>query len=152
MMKGLSRYPLSIEDAAPGKLVRTRSRAATNSAAGNASVSGNDGSTSDPVTYLGRTLLPLPSTVKQQSSYTIQAGDRLDNVSAKLLGNPLLYWMLLEANGTSDPALLCAIPGRKIIVPAAVGQGNDPFDEPVAARRSTAAAPATHTDDAREQP
>jgi nucleoid-associated protein YgaU len=146
-MKGLSRYPLSIENAAPGKLVRTRTRAAT----GSTPVPGN-GDTSDPVTYLGRTLLPLPTTIKQQSTYTIKAGDRLDNVSTKLLGNPLLYWMLLEANGTSDPAQLCAIPGRKIIVPAAVGQGNNPFDEPVAARRSTAAAPSTHSDDVKEEP
>ncbi|MGK6355781.1 hypothetical protein ACMGDH_11230 [Sphingomonas sp. DT-207] len=149
-MKRLSRYPLSVENAAPGKLVRTRTRAATGSAAGRSPASG--GEPSDSVTYLGRTLLPLPGTIKQQSSYTIQAGDRLDNVSAKLLGNPLLYWMLLEANGTSDPALLCAVPGRKIVVPAAVGQGNDPFDEPVGGRRSTAAAPAKRTDDAGEQP
>ena len=148
-MKGLTRYPLAIENAVPGKLVRTRTRAAASNATGRSPASGGS---SDSVTYLGRTLLPLPDTIKQQSSYTIQAGDRLDNVSTKLLGNPLLYWMLLEANGTSDPALLCAIPGRKIIVPAAVGQGNNPFDEPVAARRSTAAAPATHADDAGEQP
>ncbi|MGH6616999.1 hypothetical protein [Sphingomonas sp.] len=145
-MRRLSRYPLSIENAAPGKLVRTRTRAATGDMAASGSTS------TDSVTYLGRTLLPLPSTIKQQSTYTIQAGDRLDNVSAKLLGDPLLYWMLLEANGTSDPASLCTNPGRKIIVPAIVGQGNDPFDEPAAARRSTAAAPAAHADDAEESP
>lgn len=147
-MRRVTRYPLSIENAAPGKLVRTRTRAVTNSATGRGA--DDDAAGAGSVAYLGRTLLPLPSTFKQQSSYTIQAGDRLDNVSAKLLGDPLLYWMLLEANGISDPALLCATPGRRIIVPAAVGQANNPFDEPLAARRSTAAAPATNTGDGEE--
>lgn len=147
-MRTLNRYPLKIETAAPGKLVRTRSRPAANSSKAPAKT----GSGAISVAYLGRTLLPLPSTLKAQSSYTIQAGDRLDNLSYKLLGDPLLYWMLLEANGISDPAMLCAVAGRKIIVPAAVGQGNDPLDEPVAAKRSTAAAPTSNTDDSEEQP
>jgi nucleoid-associated protein YgaU len=147
-----SRYPLSTENAAPGKLVRTRTRPATGSLAIRAASTGVVKAGSQLVAYLGRTLLPLPSTIKQQSTYTIQAGDRIDNVSTKLLGDPLLYWMLLEANGTSNPASLCMHPGRKIIVPAAVGQGNDPFDEPVAAQRSTAPAPKTKIDDSEESP
>ena len=139
-MSRTRRYPLTIETAAPGRLVRTRQRPAA----------GGDGTAAPTLAYLGRTLLPLPNSLKQQSIYTIQAGDRLDNVAAKLLGDPLLYWMLLEANGISDPATLCAVPGRKIVVPAAVGQGNDPFDQPMAARRGTAPALATHTDDGEE--
>ena len=146
------RYPLSIETAAPGKLVRKRTRPAAGSAAARLAASAGTRAGAESVAYLGRTLLPLPSTIKQQSTYTIQAGDRIDNVSTKLLGDPLLYWMLLEANGTSDPAALCSNPGRKIIVPAAVGQGNDPFDQPVAAQRSTASAPVTKIDDSEENP
>jgi hypothetical protein len=147
-----SRYPISTEDAAPGKLVRTRTRPVTGNIAIRPSSSGAVKAGSESVAYLGRTLLPLPSTIKQQSTYTILAGDRIDNVSTKLLGDPLLYWMLLEANGTSDPASLCMQPGRKIIVPAAVGQGNDPFDQPVAGQRSTAPAPSAKTDDSEESP
>ncbi|HXC55129.1 MAG TPA: LysM domain-containing protein [Rhizomicrobium sp.] len=147
-MRKASRYPLSVESAAPGKLVRTRTRAVPNGPP----ASGNMARDKAAFSYLGRTLLPLPSTLKAQSSYTIQAGDRLDNISTRLLGDPLLYWMLLEANGVSDPATLCAIPGRKITVPAAVGQGSNPFGEPLAGRRSTAAAPASHSDDSEENP
>lgn len=146
------RYPVSMEDAAPGKLVRMRTRPATVSVTARAPSSGTAKAGADQVAYVGRTLLPLPSTIKRQSTYTIQAGDRIDNVSTKLLGDPLLYWMLLEANGTSDPASLCMRPGRKIIVPAAVGQGSDPFHQPVAAQRSTAPAPATKVDDSEENP
>jgi nucleoid-associated protein YgaU len=148
-----SRYPVSTDNAAPGKLVRMRTRPATGSSVtAHAASPGSVKAAAASVAYIGRTLLPLPSTIKQQSTYTIQAGDRIDNVSTRLLGDPLLYWMLLEANGTSDPASLCMNPGRKIIVPAAVGQGNDPFDQPIAAQRSTAAAPVTKTDDSEENP
>lgn len=144
----LSRYPVQIEQAAPGKLVRTRVRHVagpdpTSTAAG-------DATARDAVPYLARTILPLATTLKPQTSYTIVAGDRLDNLSARLLGDPMLYWMLLEANNVSDPASLCAVPGRKIIVPAVVGQGSDPFDQPQASRRGTAAAPTDRTDDGEE--
>ncbi|MGN6124892.1 MAG: hypothetical protein ACTHOJ_18250, partial [Sphingomonas oligoaromativorans] len=60
--------------------------------------------------------------------------------------------MLLEANNASDPAMLCAVPGRKIVVPAVVGQGSNPFDQPQASRRGTAAAPVDRTDDGEELP
>jgi hypothetical protein len=137
MTRTLSRYPLSIETAAPGQPVRTRTR---------------QDRTGVSVQYLGRSLLPLPSTIQRKSSYTVQAGDRIDNVSARLLGDPLLYWMLMEANGASDPALLCAVPGRKLIVPSIVGLGSSPFDQPKAAKRTSAAAPASQADDQDEHP
>jgi len=158
----LSRYPVQIEHAAPGKLVRTRIRDVPAQAGPGSAPGGSNGTSngSDPgaagakdsVFYLARSILPLASTLKPQTSYTIMAGDRLDNISAKLLGDPMLYWMLLEANNVSDPATLCAVPGRKIIVPAVVGQGTDPFDEPQASRRGTAAAPTDLTDDDEENP
>jgi nucleoid-associated protein YgaU len=159
MTRRLSRYPVQIEQAAPGKFVRTRVRyvpaAAGSSSAGSSGTSNGNpdaGSLKDAVLYLARSILPLASTLKPQTSYTIMAGDRLDNISAKLLGDPMLYWMLLEANNVSDPALLCSVPGRKIIVPAVVGQGTDPFDQPQASRRGTAAAPSDRTDDGEETP
>lgn len=147
-----TRYPVQIEHAAPGKLVRTRTRHVTRDPA--TAISGDDDTAEvkQAVPYLARTILPLASSFKPQASYTIQAGDRLDNLAARLLGNPLFYWMLLEANNTSDPATLCAVPGRKIIVPAVVGQSTDPFDQPQGSRRGTAAAPTDQTDDSEESP
>jgi|APAra7269096714_1048519.scaffolds.fasta_scaffold00622_12 nucleoid-associated protein YgaU len=153
----LTRYPLQIEQAAPGKLVRTRTRHVPAASAPTPSPTPTPTSgqpsladAKDAVPYLARTLLPLASSFNRQTTYTIQAGDRLDNVSARLLGDPMLYWMLLEANNVSDPAMLCASPGRKIIVPALVGQSGDPFDQPQASRRGTAAAPTDQTDDLEE--
>ncbi len=144
----LTRYPVQIDQAAPGKLVRTRVR----QVAGSPPDASRDAAARDAVPYLARTILPLATTLKPQSSYTIVAGDRLDNLAARLLGDPLLYWVLLEANNVSDPASLCAVPGRKIIVPAIVGQSNEPFDQPQASRRGTAAAPSDTTADGDESP
>ncbi|HWU96867.1 MAG TPA: baseplate wedge protein 53 [Sphingomonas sp.] len=145
-----TRYPVQIEHAAPGKLVRTRTRHVETSATTTISGTDDTGDAKQAVPYLARTILPLASSFKPQTSYTIQAGDRIDNLAARLLGNPLLYWMLLEANNASDPATLCAVPGRKIIVPAVVGQSTDPFDQPQGSRRGTAAAPTDQTDDSEE--
>ncbi len=150
----LTRYPVQIDQAAPGKLVRTRVRDAggPTPAPAYAYDTAGDASARDAVPYLARTILPLASTLKPQSSYTIVAGDRLDNLAAQLLGDPMLYWVLLEANNISDPASLCAVPGRKIIVPAVVGQGSDPFDQPQASRRGAAAAPSDNSLDGDESP
>jgi nucleoid-associated protein YgaU len=147
-MRTVSRYPRSPETAAPGKPVRTRGRPAVSGAA-----AGSDGFDigGGTIAYLGRTLLPLAGSVKRQSTYTVQAGDRLDNLTARLLGDPTLFWVLLEANNVSDPAWLCAVPGRKIVVPALAGQNSSPLHEPLLARRTTAAAPSAHIDDAQEE-
>ena len=160
--RNLSRYPVQIEHAAPGKFVRTRARQVPAAKPGSGpSPTGSRGTSTgtdagaggkDAVLYLARSILPLASTFKPQTTYTILAGDRLDNLSAKLLGDPLLYWMLLEANNVSDPAVLCSVPGRKIVVPAVVGQSTDSFDQPQASRRGTAAAPSDHSDDSEETP
>ena len=132
-----TRYPLTVDTAAPGKTVRTRARAAPSG---------------ESISYLGRTLLPLPEALQQQGTYTTRAGDRIDNVSARLLGDPLLYWMLMEANGATDPAALCAAPGSKIVVPAAVGHQTSSMDHPKAAARTAAPAPVSHADDRDEMP
>ena len=49
----------------------------------------------------------------------IADGDRLDNLAAKFLGDPLLYWMICDANGATDPDELTAQAGRQIVIPVA---------------------------------
>lgn len=142
----LSRYPVQLDRAAPGKLVRTRVRPVAPAPGEPASGESEQGA----LPYLARTILPLATSFKPQSRYTIQAGDRIDLIAARLLGDPLLYWMLLEANNASDPASLCAVPGRSIVVPAVVGQDHDPFDQPQGSRRGAVAAPTDDADDREE--
>jgi nucleoid-associated protein YgaU len=66
-----------------------------------------------PITYLARRFVPQPgaanySTVAQ---YTVKKGDRLDLIAAKYLGDPLIYWLLCDANGATRPGDLVATPG-----------------------------------------
>jgi nucleoid-associated protein YgaU len=84
-----------------------------------------------PVMYLARRIIPQPATYTTPQSYVIVDGDRLDNLAARFLGDPLLYWMICDANGTTDPDALTSAPDsagtssatarQTINVPAAPG-------------------------------
>jgi nucleoid-associated protein YgaU len=80
------------------------------------------------ITYLARRFVPASgapnfATVAQ---HTVQQGDRLDLIAAKYLGDPLLYWVLCDANGTLDPDTLVATPGTvlNITMPQGVPGGS----------------------------
>src|SRR6478752_2857348 len=72
-----------------------------------------------PVMYLVRRIVPQTSTYTATQTYTIAEGDRLDNLAARFLGDPLLYWMICDANSAGDPDELTAQAGRVIVIPVA---------------------------------
>ena len=84
-----------------------------------------------PVMYLARRIVPQPTTYTSTQTYVIVDGDRLDNLAARFLGDPLLYWMICDANGATDPDALTSAPdstgmgnaaaGHTILIPAAPG-------------------------------
>jgi nucleoid-associated protein YgaU len=74
-----------------------------------------------PVAYLARRIIPQAATYTATSAYVIVDGDRLDNLAATFLGDPLLYWMICDANGGTDPDELTAQAGRTILIPVASG-------------------------------
>ena len=66
------------------------------------------------VTYLARRIVPQAgapnyATVAQ---HTVRSGDRLDLIAAKYLGDPLMFWLLCDANGAIRPGALVATPGK----------------------------------------
>ena len=66
------------------------------------------------VTYLARRFVPQPgapnySTVAQ---HTVKQGDRLDLIAANYLGDPLMFWLLCDANGAVRPDALIETPGK----------------------------------------
>jgi len=66
------------------------------------------------ITYLSRRFVPQPgapnyATVAQ---HTVKNGDRLDLIAARYLGDPLMFWLLCDANGAIAPNDLIATPGR----------------------------------------
>jgi nucleoid-associated protein YgaU len=72
-----------------------------------------------PVMYLARRILPQASIYQAVQSHVVVDGDRLDNLAAKFLGDPLLFWMICDANSSSDPDALTAQVGRSILIPLA---------------------------------
>lgn len=74
-----------------------------------------------PVVYLARRIIPQAAIYTSVQSYVIVEGDRLDNLAAKFLGDPLLYWMICDVNGATDPDELTAQAGCSILIPLASG-------------------------------
>jgi hypothetical protein len=71
------------------------------------------------VAYLQRRIIPQPETYASVQRYAVVDGDRLDNLSARFYGDPILYWMICDASGATDPDELTAQIGRTIQVPLA---------------------------------
>ncbi len=66
------------------------------------------------VSYLQRRIVPQPgapnfATVAQ---HTVRQGDRLDLLAAMYLGDPIMFWLLCDANGAIRPWDLVATPGK----------------------------------------
>jgi hypothetical protein len=72
-----------------------------------------------PVVYLARRILPQPSVYVSVQNYAVVENDRIDNLSARFLGDPLLFWMICDANIATDPDELTSQKGRSILIPLA---------------------------------
>jgi hypothetical protein len=73
------------------------------------------------VAYLSRRIIPKSAVYTQTQSYSVVIGDRLDNLAARFLGDPLLYWMIADANGAQNADDLTAEPGLVIQIPLVSG-------------------------------
>lgn len=73
------------------------------------------------VAYLSRRIIPRATVYTQTQNYSVVAGDRLDNLAARFLGDPLLFWMICDANGAENPDTLTAEPGRALQIPLVSG-------------------------------
>ena len=68
------------------------------------------------IPYLARRIVPQPgapnyATINQ---YTVKQGDRLDIIAAKYLGDPLMAWLICDANGAIEPEKLVETPGTTL--------------------------------------
>jgi hypothetical protein len=79
------------------------------------------------ITYLARRFVPQPgaATFSTIAQHSVQQGDRLDLLAGKYLGDPLLFWLLCDANGAIEPAKLVETPGKilNITMPQGVPGG-----------------------------
>ena len=67
-----------------------------------------------PVAYVLRRFVPPPERLQLLQQHTVMQGDRLDNIAAKYLGDPTLFWQLCDANGAMRPWELVETVGRKL--------------------------------------
>jgi len=66
------------------------------------------------IIYLQRRFVPPPDQFQLLQQYTVTQGDRLDNIAAKYLGDPELFWRIADANGAMSPEELVETIGRKL--------------------------------------
>jgi len=66
------------------------------------------------IIYLKRRFVPPPDRFQLLQLHTVTQGERLDNIAAKYLGDPELFWRLADANGAMRPEDLVATVGRTL--------------------------------------
>lgn len=71
------------------------------------------------VRYVRRRFLPDADNLTTVVEHTVTEGDRLDNVAARYLGDPTLFWGVADANNAMRPEELTEEVGRalKIALP-----------------------------------
>lgn len=66
------------------------------------------------VVYLARRFVPPPERFTLLQEHEVTQGDRLDNVTARYLGDPELFWRVADANNAMRPDELTAEIGRRL--------------------------------------
>jgi hypothetical protein len=68
-----------------------------------------------PVVYARRRFLPSPAGMSTLFQYTVRDGDRLDNITAAKIVDPLQFWRVCDGNLTFYPGDL-VVPGQVIVI------------------------------------
>jgi hypothetical protein len=66
------------------------------------------------IVYLRRRLVPPPERFALLQEHTVTEGDRLDNITARYLGDPEQFWRICDANAAMRPEELMEIIGRRL--------------------------------------
>jgi hypothetical protein len=66
------------------------------------------------IVYVRRRFVPSPERFELLLEHTVVEGDRLDNVTAKYLGDPEQFWRVCDANRAMQPDELTSPIGRKL--------------------------------------
>lgn len=66
------------------------------------------------VSYLRRRFLPSPERFALLQEHVVTQGERLDNVTAKYIGDPEAFWRIADANSAMRPDALTETIGRRL--------------------------------------
>jgi hypothetical protein len=64
--------------------------------------------------YLRRRFLPQPENFTTLQEHVVAQGDRIDNITARYLGDPLQFWRVCDANRAMRPDELTEVLGRRL--------------------------------------
>jgi hypothetical protein len=67
--------------------------------------------------YLRRRFLPLAGNGSLIAEHVVTQGERLDNITARYLGDPEQFWRVCDANNAKQPEELTAEIGRRLRIP-----------------------------------
>ncbi len=69
-----------------------------------------------PIVYLRRRFVPAPGgTIIAE--HLVTEGERIDNITARYLGDPELFWRVCDANNALRASELEAAVGRRLVIP-----------------------------------
>ncbi len=79
--------------------------------------------TGQSITYLVRRIVPQPGAPNfaTVAKHVVRQGDRLDLIAAKYLADPLIFWLICDANGAVTPDDLVETPGRILNITTPLG-------------------------------
>jgi hypothetical protein len=66
------------------------------------------------VVYLKRRFVPPPERFALLQEHFVAQGERLDNITARYIGDPERFWQICDANRAMDPDDLTEEPGRAL--------------------------------------
>jgi len=66
------------------------------------------------IIYLRRRFVPPPENFSLLQEYVVSGGDRLDNITARFLGDPEQFWRVCDANRAMRPDELTETIGRRL--------------------------------------
>ena len=73
------------------------------------------------IIYLKRRFVPDGSTLPVLTEHVVTEGERLDNITARYVGDPTQFWQLADANNVLRPDDLVAEIGWRIRIPLLQG-------------------------------
>ncbi len=74
------------------------------------------------VFYVLRRFIPPPDAAPILANHVVVSGDRLDNVTARYLADPEVYWKICDANVVMNPRDATSVLGRTLRIPLPQGR------------------------------
>jgi hypothetical protein len=67
-----------------------------------------------PVVYLRRRFVPPPERFALLADHVVTQGERMDNIAAQYLDDPVQFWRICDANRAVRPDDLVSVVGRRL--------------------------------------